>query len=180
MTSTSTRTAAPSSHTALPVPSIPPEPTDAPHNGTTEDNALLNAVVGSDKQNTDVKDVRGAGTTQELGQPALASGMPYYPPGVQFTRNGKTMTVCHRGNESAVKKGIEQVAALNGTSCEFAGQAAGEVFAKVTGSKKLSETTPLSVTATSPVSKEKITLNCESQAEVTACESKDGASILMW
>lgn len=191
VTSTSTSTAAPSEQKSPAPskdngagPSIPPssaaDPSDANHNGSASDNALLNAVVGSDKKNTDVKDVRGAGTTKELGEPALASGMPFYPPGVQFTRNGKTMTVCSRGNDAAIKKGIEQVAALDGTSCEFASAAASEAFNKVSGSKKLSQMTPLSITATSPVSNEKITLHCESQADVTACESKSGASILMW
>ena len=191
VTSTSTRTAAPSAQKSPAPsedngegPSIPPssaaDPADAKQSGAAYDNALLNAVVGSDKKNTDVKDVRGAGTTKELGEPALASGMPFYPPGVQFTRNGKTMTVCSRGNDAAIKKGIEQVAALDGTSCEFASAAAGEAFNKVTGSKKLSQVTPLSITATSPVSNEKLTLKCESQADVTVCESKSGASVLMW
>ena len=191
VTSTSTRTAAPSAQKSPAPsedngegPSIPPssaaDPADAKQSGAANDNALLNAVVGSDKKNTDVKDVRGAGTTKELGEPALASGMPFYPPGVQFTRNGKTMTVCSGGNDAAIKKGIEQVAALDGTSCAFASAAAGEAFNKVTGSKKLSQVTPLSITATSPVSNEKLTLKCESQADVTVCESKSGASVLMW
>ncbi|WP_296103427.1 hypothetical protein [uncultured Corynebacterium sp.] len=191
VTSTSTSTATPSEQKSPAPsedngagPSIPPssaaDPSDASQSGAANDNALLNAVVGSDKKNTNVRDVRGAGTTKELGEPALASGMPFYSPGVQFTRNGKTMTVCSRGNDAAIKKGIEQVAALDGTSCEFASAAAGEAFNKVSGSKKLSQMTPLSITATSPVSNEKITLNCESQADVTACESKGGASILMW
>ncbi len=191
VTSTSTSTAAPSEQKSPAPsedngagPSIPPssaaDPSDANHSGSANDNALLNAVVGSTKKNTDVRDVRGAGTTKELGEPALASGMPFYPPGVQFTRNGKTMTVCSRGNDAAIKKGIEQVAALDGTSCEFASAAAGELFNKVSESKKLSQVTPLTITATSPVSNEKITLKCESQADVTACESKGGASVLMW